>query len=71
MSAARSTSPHASPTLDLDTQGENLPRTFIGGLLLSGWPADEPEDAEKVYPYEPLRTRGRWCGSNLPIPSLI
>jgi hypothetical protein len=34
MSAARSTSPHASPTLDLDTQGENLLGTFIGRLLL-------------------------------------
>jgi hypothetical protein len=45
MSAARSTSPQASPTLDLDTQGENLPRTFIGRLLLSGRPADEPEEA--------------------------
>jgi hypothetical protein len=29
MSAPRSTSPHASPTLDLDTQGENLPSTSL------------------------------------------
>ncbi len=48
--AVAESSPHLSG-LDLQDQAESLPRTWIGRLLLSGRPADEPDHAEKVYPW--------------------
>ena len=51
MVVAGNTSPHAPPSLNLPTQSETPPKTLLGRLLLRGRPADEPENAEKVYPW--------------------
>src|SRR5580698_6172231 len=51
MVVAGNTSPHAPPSLNLRTQSETPPKTLLGRLLLRGRPADEPENAEKVYPW--------------------
>src|SRR5580658_7863153 len=51
MVVAGNTSPHAPPSLKLRTQSETPPETLLGRLLLRGRPADEPENAEKVYPW--------------------
>ena len=45
------TSPQAPPSLNLQTQPETPPKTLIGRLLLSGRSDDEPEKAEKAYPW--------------------
>ena len=51
MVVAGNTSPHAPPSLNLPTQSETPPKTLLGRLLLRGRPADEPEKAEKGYPW--------------------
>jgi hypothetical protein len=51
MIVAGNTSPHSSPSLNLQTQSEPLPKGLIRRLLLSGRPADQAENEEKVYPW--------------------
>ena len=51
MVVAGNTSPHPPSSLNMQTPSETPPKTLIGRLLLSGRSADEPESAEKVYPW--------------------
>ena len=39
------------PSLHLQTRAEAVAKTYTGRLLVGGRRADEPEDAEKVYPW--------------------
>jgi len=44
--------PRAESTLRLATRAEAAPRTFLGHLLLSGRPADDPDSTERTYSWQ-------------------